>query len=172
MGKKWLEKPKEPLRPTSENFALPKNTEPIIRDKPQIPTPQPTIKFNSLPITTEPPTITIKTEPPPPITKIPTQSTEKNFLNLPLNKVSANDFSSAITEAKISNNEQLPAITNQKEQTTKKEQFLLTKIKQLEEKLNQTQAENRNLKVLVKSERARANNYQQQLKTLAKALYQ
>ena len=76
-----------------------------------------------------------------------------------MNKTSTNDFSSAITEAKISitNNEHLSVITNSKE--NKKEQILLEKIKQLEEQLKQTRAENNNLKALVKSEKERADNY-------------
>ena len=51
-------------------------------------------------------------------------------------------------------------------------QKLAAKIKQLEEQLTQAQAENDNLKALVKSERARADNYQQQLKVIVESLYQ
>jgi len=70
----------------------------------------------------------------------------------------------------------LTVITNQ---PTGKEQFLLVKIKQLEEQLKQTQTENKNLttklaqsEALSQSEKQRANYYQQQLKSIAKTLYQ
>ena len=74
-----------------------------------------------------------------------------------------------------------------------KEQILLAKVKDLEKQLKQTQTENSNLtnqlaksdqekkKLVIKlanserlfqSEKQRADNYQQQLKTIAKSLYQ
>ena len=47
----------------------------------------------------------------------------------------------------LNTSEQLPVITNEKEQLTTKEQILLTRIKQLEEQLVQVQTENSNLKL-------------------------
>jgi len=75
--------------------------------------------------------------------------------------------------------EQLPLITNKKEQPTGKERILLEKIRNLEEQLKQTRTENKNLttklaqsEALSQSEKQRANYYQQQLKSIAKSLYQ
>jgi len=77
---------------------------------------------------------------------------------------------------------QLLPITSESE----KERILLAKIRNLEEQLKQTQTENENLKidkesykmssqkaeVIAKQEKQRTDNYQQQLKTIAKTLYQ
>ena len=101
-GKIWLEKPKEPPKPPSENFALPETLEPIIRDKPVIPMKKPIQQDNS-----------------PLLTEINEKST----------------------------------ITNQREQENQKENVLLVKIKQLEEQLKKTQAENDNFKTVVQSEK-------------------
>jgi Phage integrase family len=67
---------------------------------------------------------------------------------------------------------ELPRELSPNIQPSENEKFLLAKIKQLEEQLTQAQAENDNLKALVKSERARADNYQQQLKVIVESLYQ
>src|SRR5206468_155862 len=59
----------------------------------------------------------------------------------------------------------LTIAANKEQKPTKKEFIFLQKIKLLEEQLKQTQA-------LAEKEKQRADNYQQQLKTIAKTLYQ
>src|SRR6185503_18709447 len=87
----------------------------------------------------------------------------------------------------------LTLATNKEQKSTKKEQILLQKIKLLEslletsqskltealqsegklkEKLTEIQKENNNLKQLLHQEKARADNYQQQLKVIVKVLKQ
>lgn len=138
-GKNWLEnKEKEPPKPPStENFPrqLPANSEPdIIRGRPVISAKKPSNQDNSPPLVfiKQKPVIT-NYQPKPLISGIPTKSQEKFSLNI-------------ISEKKEIS-EQLPAITNQREQPTSKEEILLTKIKQLEEQLKQVQAENTHLKL-------------------------
>jgi len=175
VGKKWLEnREKEPPQPPVEiatsntvNFPkqLPENLEPaIIRDKPVITAEKP-VQQDNLP----PP---IKIKPKPGITNYQPKPLISEIPPKPQEKISPN----IITETKSLNSEQLPVITNQ---PTGKEQFLLVKIKQLEEQLKQTQTENKNLttklaqsEALSQSEKQRANYYQQQLKSIAKTLYQ
>jgi len=177
-GKKWLEN-KEPTKPLTENYPeqLPKNIEPPI-----LPNPELFIKPNSPPLITESkPTIT-NYQPKPAISEISPKYQEKFSPNV-------------ITEIKspAKNNESLPVITSQKEPATTQERILLTKIKQLEEQLKQTQAQNNNLtnqlvkseqekkelavklansEKLIQSEKQRAGYYEKQLKTIAKNLYQ
>ncbi|MCE8163667.1 MAG: tyrosine-type recombinase/integrase [Candidatus Moeniiplasma glomeromycotorum] len=134
-GKKWLEttpdnslpEKEPPKTPTTENLPeqLPENLEPNIRNKPVITSDKSGNKDNSL--------LTTKAEKNPAIANyqpkveisgIPTKSQEKFFLNT---------------------REQLPVITNKREQSTEKE-LLLTKIRQLEKELAKVQAENTNLK--------------------------
>jgi hypothetical protein len=159
IAKKWLENRKPPQPPT-ETASIP-TTEPTLLIEP--PT-KPII--NSPPINAEPLPVATNTKPQPLTTRI--QSTEKSFSNI-------------ITETKspIIIKEQLPVIISQKEQPTKNKQILLEKIRNLEKQLERTQTENKNLttkltqsEALVQSETQRANYYQQQLKTIAKSLYQ
>jgi len=62
-------------------------------------------------------------------------------------------------------NQPLALTANNEEKPSKKEAILLTKIKQLEEQLKQTQQ-------LVHQEKQRANQAEQQLKVIIKSLYQ
>ena len=119
--------------------------------------------------------IATNAKPQPLITKTLIQSTEKSFSN-------------TITETKSPTTikEQLSVITNQREQSPKNEQILLEKIKQLEEQnsnlnnqLVKSDQEKKELAVklansekLTQAEKQRANYYQQQLKSIAKTLYQ
>jgi len=66
----------------------------------------------------------------------------------------------------------LPLITNNPSQNQEREEILLSKIKHLENKLAKIQTENINLKQLVKQEKARADDYQQQLKVIVRTLKQ
>jgi hypothetical protein len=135
-GKKWLERQKPsqnrgkepPKLPIKENFPQsPKNPKPnIIKNKPIITAGKPSNKDNSLLKTkTEKTSAITNYQPQPLIGEIPLKSSEKFFLNT---------------------SEQLPVITNG-EQLTDKEQILLARIKQLEEQLAKSQAENNNLKL-------------------------
>ena len=136
-GKKWLENRKKepPKSPTAENFpTIAKNPEPIIRDKPIITIGKPSNKDNSLLIAKTKKNLAITNYQP----KLLTNEI------LPKNQ---GEFSLNITSRKKEISEQLPVITNKREQPTEKEQFLLTKIKQLEEQLTQVQAENNHLKL-------------------------
>jgi len=140
-SKKWLEnREKEPPKsPPTKNF--PKTTkkyEPIIRDKPTITTEKPVqqewsldnfnkLSDNSLLTTEKEKNLAITNyQPQPLIRQISPKTPEKFFLNT---------------------SEKLPVITNQEERPTNKEEFLLTRIKQLEEQLVQVQTENSNLKL-------------------------
>jgi hypothetical protein len=210
-GKKWLEK-KSP-KPITENFAppkvdafpeMPKNSESLfIANNSVIPKQKPSNQDNPLLTSGEQeknPVIT-NYQPKSVISKVPAQ--QKLFLN--------------ITNKRKEISEQLPPLASESE----KEQFLLAKIRNLEEKLKKVQAENNNLKSLVQSdkqnnqlsketitnltnkiqadkpnhtnlinayqkafndkaraelfaerEKQRVDNYRQQLKTIAKSLYQ
>jgi hypothetical protein len=78
-------------------------------------------------------------------------------------KFSLNPTNKKINQLKA--NQPLPLTANQEQKPTEKEFILLQKIQVLEK-------ENNNLKQLVQQEKKRADNYQQQLKTIAKTLYQ
>jgi hypothetical protein len=169
VGKKWLENRKSPKPPITENFAplkvhafpeIPKIPEPVILlDNP---------KITERPIVKETPLLFIKQKP---VTKP---------------KPHEQEILTKITDHQPRKNQQLTLITNYGEQPTKKEAILLQKIKHLEKQLTQIQTENKSLTAkltkteqekakltdIAEQEKKRADNYQQQLKTLAKTLYQ
>jgi len=102
------------------------------------------------------------------ISKISPISQEKFLLNNPSQKSN---------QLKIS--QSLPLTANQEQKPTERELILLQKIKYLEEQLKKTTIERDNLKQLVQQEKElsakqkqRADNYQQQLKAIAKVLKQ
>jgi hypothetical protein len=179
-GKNWLENKEKKLpEPTTENFPqAPKGPEPLFIDqKPVIPKEKPAQQDNSLLNSGEQekkPVIT-NYQPKSAISKVPSKL-ERNKVPVK-QKLSLN-----ITNKRKEISEQLPPITSKSE----KEQILLAKIRNLEEKLKQTQTENENLKIdkesykmssqkaeaIAKQEKQRADNYRQQLKTIAKTLYQ
>jgi hypothetical protein len=158
-GKNWLERQKPsqnrkpPKPPSRENFPeLPKNSEPIFIDQsPAIPNKKPTQQDSS--------SLLIETR-------------KKSHQISPANTLSQKGDQKEIYKKEKSASET--------------EQILLTKIKQLEKELTQIQTENNNLKTklaqteqkLIKSEaisqqeKQRAEHYAQQLKSLAKILYQ
>ncbi|CAI2194116.1 11690_t:CDS:1, partial [Funneliformis geosporum] len=117
-GCSWFFSPEQP----------PMNSEPIIRDKPQIPTKKP-IQQDNPPLLTE-------------ISETPITNYQ------PKSIISGISTPSISQKTEIS--EPLPEITKRLEP---KENILLTKIRNLEEQLKQTQTENNNLKALINSER-------------------
>jgi len=164
-GKNWLErlKPsqsKEPP-PSTENFpTIRKIPEPtFIRNNPAIPTKKPIQQDNLLLISgeQEKKSSKIDYQPKPPTSKIqpkPSGEAGKIFLIIDDKKQ---------PEPEIS--QPLALITSQKEPPAEKEEVLLAKIKQLEEKLKSAEA-------MAAQEKNRADNAEQQLKTIAKTLYQ
>ena len=102
------------------------------------------------------------------ISKISPKIPEK----FPLNPVSKKN-------SQLKTNQSLAIAVNEKQKSIEKEQILLAKIKHLEEQLKKTATERDNLKIekekakaLSQIENSRADNYQQQLKTIVKTLYQ
>jgi len=142
--KKWLErlKPsqnreKEPSKAPIENFPkqLPENSESdIISNKPIISAEKPVQQDNSLLNAEKEKSLAITNYQP-------------KLLTNEISPKNQEEFSLNITRQKIEISEQLPVITNEREQTTAKEEILSTKIKQLEEQLAQVQAENNHLKL-------------------------
>jgi hypothetical protein len=156
-GKNWLERPKPsqskepPKSPITENFPeIPKNSKPIFIDqKPVILHKKPIRQNNSLSILK-----LVKKTPGMLISEISPRTPEKFSLN-PTNK--------KINQLKTS--QPLAITTNKEQKPTKKKAILLAKIKLLEKQLKQAQE-------LAEKEKQRADNYQHQLKTIAKTLYQ
>jgi hypothetical protein len=73
----------------------------------------------------------------------------------------------------LETNQPLTLIAANKEQKpTEKEAILFQKVKYLDEQLRKTTIERDNLKQLVHQEKQRADNYQQQLKDVAKVFKQ
>jgi hypothetical protein len=103
---------------------LPRNIKLPVLPDPNLPPPPPPIS--------EPKTIIANYQPKSLVSEIPSKNQEKFSLN--------------IISKKTEISEQLPLITSEREQPTEKEQVLLAKIKQLEQRLAQFQVENNNLK--------------------------
>jgi hypothetical protein len=179
-GKNWLENKEKKLpEPTTKNFPqTPKGSKPLFIDqKPVISNKKPAQQDNSLLNSRE-------QEKKPTITNYQPKSVISKVLSkLERNKVPVKQkLFLNITNKRKEISKQLPPITSESE----KEWILLAKIRNLEEQLKQTQIDNENLKidkesykmssqkaeVIAKQEKQRADNYQQQLKTIAKTLYQ
>jgi len=157
---------------------MPEVPKPIfIEQKPPISNKKPIQQYNSL----STPKLTQKT-PEISTNEISPRTSKKIFLNLANKKSDQLKITQPLTLA-----------TNKEQKSTKKEQILLQKIKLLEslletsqskltealqsegklkEKLTEIQKENNNLKQLLHQEKARADNYQQQLKVIVKVLKQ
>jgi len=158
-GKKWLENKEQPkLPPITENFPETlETTKPIFIEKgPVILHKNPIGEDNYL----------------------STPKTSKKTPEILINEISPRTLEKFSFEKKQIN-EQLPLITDNLSDSPKTEKILLEKIKNLEEKLNQVQAENNILTTklvtaekVAHQEKQRANNYQQQLKVIVKSLYQ
>jgi len=106
------------------------------------------------------------------------KKTLKKTPQISINKISPRTLEKFSFEKKLIS-EQLPLIVNSPSNSSKKEQILLQKIKQLKEQLKEVQEKNNVLTTkLVKTEKTvhqekqRANNYHQQLKVIIKSLYQ
>src|SRR6185369_9905406 len=158
-GKNWLENRKPPeCPPITENFPeLLKTPKPIFIDqKPIIPNKNPAGEDNYLSVSKK-----VKKTPQISVSEISPARQEKFLLDNPSKK-----------SDQLKNNQLLTITANNEEKSTKKEPVLLIKIKLLEEQLKQTEIERDNLKQLLQQEKQRADNYQQQLKTIAKTLYQ
>jgi|SRR6185312_5463057 len=109
---------------------------------------------------------------------LPIKKTVKKTLQISVDGVSPRTLEKFSFEKKQIN-EQLPLITDNLSDSPKTEKILLEKIKNLEEKLNQVQAENSILTTklttaekVAQQEKKRANNYQQQLKVIVRTLKQ
>ena len=190
-GKNWLERSKpsqskERPKPIKENFPeILKVPKPLfIEQKPIIPNKNLTHENNSLSVPK-----TLKKTPEISINEISSNSPAKFSLNL----ANKNSDQLKITQP-------LMITATQEQKPTKKELVLLQKIKLLEsqlqasqssletsqnkltealqskgklkEKMTEIQKENNNLKQLLYQEKARADNYHQQLKVIIKSLYQ
>ena len=158
-GKKWLENKEQPEPPPiTENFPEVLGTpKPVFMEKgPVIPNKNPTDEDNSL----------------------STPKTSKKTLKISINEISPRTPAKFSFEKKQIN-EQLPLITDNLSDSPKTEKILLEKIKNLEEKLNQVQAENNILTIklvtaekVAHQEKQRADNYYQQLKVIVRTIKQ
>ncbi|CAG8577775.1 8369_t:CDS:2 [Ambispora gerdemannii] len=151
-GKKWLEsKGKEPSQPPAENFPKqpPVNLEPIIRDKPVIPAKK-HIQQDNPSLLTE---IKEKT-----ITNYQSKSLEAENSNL-----------KSVVQSDKQNNQFLKkTITNLTHKIHADKQNHTNLISAYQKALN----DKARAELFAEKEKQRADNYQQQLKTIAKALYQ
>ncbi|CAH1760967.1 6280_t:CDS:2 [Entrophospora sp. SA101] len=157
-GKIWLEsKEKEPPRPPSENF--PKrpsvNSEPIIKNKPVIPTKKP-IQHNNPPLLTE-------------INKKPAITNYQPQLEQLKQTQAENSNLKLLVQSNKQNNQLLKETnTNLTHKIQADEQNHTNLINAYQKALN----DKARAELFAEKENQRANHYQQQLKTIAKAFSQ